>query len=84
MECTSDKKKNIEALLQRSIYFTFEGGFNLIIRLDEIIIEKTSKKVVFNIKQVSNETAILGEPIFLNYYVLFDYSKNKLGLAPRR
>lgn len=56
----------------------------MLVTLKELIIEKSSKKVVFNIKQVANEFAIIGEPLFLNYFVLFDYSKNKLGLAPRR
>lgn len=42
------------------------------------------KKIIFNIKKTFNMRAILGEPIFKQYFMIFDYSKNRIGFSPKR
>lgn len=42
------------------------------------------KKVILNIKQTFNNHAIMGEPLFQHYFCVFDYSKNRMGFAPKR
>ena len=40
---------------------------------------------MLNLKQSPHETyAILGEPVFQKYLVLFDYGNNKIGFSNKR
>lgn len=50
----------------------------------ELIISNAHHKVVINIKKTYINKIILGEPIFKHYVLIFDYSKYKIGFAPKR
>lgn len=54
------------------------------IPLSKLILTEQGKKVVLNIKKTFNNKVILGEPIFLQHFIAFDYSKNRFGFAPKR
>jgi len=49
-----------------------------------ILVNDHGKRVVFNIKKTYNNRVILGEPIFLQHYMAFDYQKNRIGFGPKR
>ena len=42
------------------------------------------KRAIFNIKKSFNKYAILGEPIFEEYVMFFDYLKNRIGFSEKR
>ena len=50
----------------------------------DLNLKTQGKKVILNIKQTYNKYAIMGEPLFLQYFCVFDYSKNRMGFAPKR
>ena len=52
--------------------------------LSNLVLSEQSKKIVLNIKKTFNNRVILGEPIFLQHFIAFDYTKNKFGFAPKR
>jgi hypothetical protein len=55
------------------------------IPLENLVVETVKgKKIILNIKKTYNNRAILGEPVFKQHFILFDYSKNKIGFAPKR
>lgn len=40
--------------------------------------------MTFNIKRAYNNRIILGEPVYNEHVLILDYSKNKIGIAPKR
>ena len=76
-------KKNVAKSIEKEIFFTF-GDHTIQIPLKDLVLKKDGKKVVLNIKQTYNNHAIMGEPLFKHYFCVFDYSKNRIGMAPRR
>lgn len=54
------------------------------ITLEKLLLSNEHKRAVFNIRATSGHRAILGEPIFLEYFLAFDYSKNRVGFGPKR
>lgn len=70
--------------LEKVLTFVFEGA-KVSFPVEDLVLEKKGKKVVFNIKRTFHDDyAILGEPVFLKYFTVLDYEKNKIGLAEPR
>jgi hypothetical protein len=51
---------------------------------DLILRNDHGKRIVFNIKKTFNNRIVLGEPIFKENVIILDYTKNKIGIAPKR
>jgi hypothetical protein len=52
--------------------------------MSELMIGKVKNKTLFNMKQTIHDTyAILGEPFFLKYLVVFGYNNNKVGFGEK-
>jgi hypothetical protein len=84
VECSTSSKKNMEKILERNLYFGFQGP-NMMVSLKDLLLRNEhSKKATFNIKRTYNNRIILGEPIYDNYVLLLDYTKNRIGFAPKR
>ena len=47
----------------------------LVLKLDH------NKRVIFNIKKSISNVTVLGEPIFNEYFMAFDYLKNRIGFS---
>jgi hypothetical protein len=74
------KDKDLEKILT----FSFNGA-KATFKIEELILERHHKKVVFNIKKTFKEDyAIMGEPLFRKYFTILDYGKNRIGLGPPR
>lgn len=53
--------------------------------LRELILEQTHGRTVLNLKQTIHDTyAVLGNPLFQKYLIVFDYNANKVGIAAKR
>lgn len=84
VECTSSNKKNMEKIIEKNLYFGFSGP-NLMIPMQDLVLKNEhGKKVIFNIKRTYNNRIILGEPIFNQHVLLLDYTKDRIGIAPKR
>ena len=60
-------------------------GTNIIISLKKLIVKVDhGKRVIFNIKRSFNNFCILGEPVFMEYWVAFDYLNNRVGFSGKR
>lgn len=74
----------MEELLARTIFFDF-GGKNINIPISNLLhTPLKGKKLTLNIKKTFNNRIVLGEPVFLQHYVVLDYSKNRFGFANKR
>ena len=51
---------------------------------DLVLRNDHGKRIIFNIKKTFNNRIILGEPIYHENVVILDYTKNKIGIAPKR
>ena len=50
-----------------------------------MILGKEGSKTTLNLKVTPyDKYAILGEPLFKNYFVAFDYENNKVGFSEKR
>ncbi len=57
----------------------------MIISLRKLVLKVDhEKRAIFNIKKSFNKYAILGEPIFEEYVMFFDYLKNRIGFSEKR
>ena len=83
LECTVSNNKNMDKLMDTHIYFTFSER-NIMLPLKDLVLKSERKKVTLNIKKTFNNHGIMGEPLFLHYFCIFDYSKNRIGFAPKR
>ena len=71
-------------MMLRIIFFDF-GGKNINIPLSDLIhTPLKGKKLTLNIKKTFNNRVVLGEPVFMQHYVVLDYSKNRFGFANKR
>jgi len=52
--------------------------------MEVLVLKQEGKKIILNIKKTFNNRAIIGEPIFKKYTVLFDYTNSKVGFAHKR
>lgn len=85
VECSSSSSKSkIDKLLNKNVYFKFEGSSVMIPLKDLVRANEHNKKISFNIKKTFNSRIVLGEPIFKKYSVYIDYSKDKIGFAIKR
>ena len=84
VECTASSKKKLEKMLLKTMFFSFNGK-NINIPISSLTHESiTKKKMVLKIKRTFNNRVILGEPVFLQHYIVLDYSKNRFGFANKR
>jgi hypothetical protein len=84
LECSSASKKKLERLLEKDLVVGFEGG-NMVLPLKGLVLRLDhGRRAVFNIKQSLNSYAILGEPVFQQYYLAFDYLGNRIGFSDKR
>lgn len=83
-ECSSTNKKNLEKIIGKNLFFGF-GGPNLMVPMKDLVLRNDhGKRIIFNIKKTFNNRIILGEPIYHENVVILDYTKNKIGIAPKR
>ena len=54
------------------------------IKLKNLVLKSDSKKFILNIKRTYNNRIILGEPVFKDHVLLLDYTKDRIGFAPKR
>lgn len=52
--------------------------------MKDLLLSDHSKKLTLNIKKTYNNRLVLGEPIFKDHVLMLDYSKDRIGLAPKR
>jgi hypothetical protein len=84
VECAGSNKKNLEKIIGKNLYFGF-GGPNLMVPMKDLVLKNEhGKKVTFNIKRSFNSRIILGEPVYKDHVLILDYSKNRIGIAPKR
>ena len=78
LQCKKIKNDDLEKIITLE-FDKVKASF----KLEELVVEKSHKKVTFNIKKTFHDNyAVLGEPIFRKYFVALDYSKNKVGFGP--
>ncbi len=74
----------MEKIVKKNLIFGF-GDKKQMIPMEKLVLkDEHGKKIIFNIKKTFNSRAILGEPIFKQYFMIFDYSKNRIGFSPKR
>lgn len=85
--CTSNSKKSMESLKGKNLILSLSRTA-VMIPLAHLIRDEEEKGhsniLTLNIKQTYNNYAVLGEPLFRHYYMLFDYGKNRVGFSGRR
>lgn len=54
------------------------------VSLKDLVLKVDGKKLIMNIKRTYNNRIILGEPVFKDHVLLLDYTKDRIGFAPKR
>ncbi len=83
VECGVGSKRAGEKLLGKQLFIGL-GGTKVALKVKDLLLSEHSKRLTLNIKRTYNNRIILGEPIFRDHVLLLDYSKDRIGIAPKR